>query len=270
MDQLPWVRRLSPQLSVSSRHSLSMDQLLKDVEKLWQVDVIPFSQTPKHALQSKLDKKALECLDEKTKLEEINGIKRYVTPLLRVEKAPVLKASQEAVMPALRRMERRLAKDPAQAAIYEQEIQKLTEAGCVKKLKLNEIELSDDSWYIPHHLVEQNGKHCVVFNCSYQYQGESLNAYLLPGPVLGPSFIGVLLRFREHQVVISGDIRSMFHQVRLLASDSPFLRFLWRDMRREDPVDVYEWQVLPFGATCSPCCAIYALQKCVQNLPVEF
>jgi len=62
----------------------------------------------------------------------------------------------------------------------------------------------------------------------------------------------------------------MFHQVSLLSSDSLLLRFLWRNLRRNNSVDVYEWQVLPFGATCSPCCATYALQKCVQGLPVEF
>ena len=38
------------------------------------------------------------------------------------------------------------------------------------------------------------------------------------------------------------------------------LRLIWRDLRSEDPPDVYEWQVLPFGTTCSPCCAIFALQ----------
>ena len=27
----------------------------------------------------------------------------------------------------------------------------------------------------------------------------------------------------------------------------------------------YEWQVLPFGTTCSPCCAIFALQKHVRD-----
>jgi len=166
-----------------------MDQLQSNVEKLWQVDLLPFSQNSKHVLRSKQDKDVIKCLDQKTKCEEINGVKRYATPLLRIKNAPVLKASPEAVMPALRRIERQLTKDPKHAAIYEQEIQKLIEAGCVKKLKLNEIDLGDESWYILYHLVEHNGKHRVVFNCSYQYQGESLNAYLLPGPVQGPSLI---------------------------------------------------------------------------------
>ena len=40
---------------------------------------------------------------------------------------------------------------------------------------------------------------------SYQFQGQNLNKSLLPGPTLGASLLGVLLRFREHAVVISGD-----------------------------------------------------------------
>lgn len=29
----------------------------------------------------------------------------------------------------------------------------------------------------------------------------------------------------------------------------------------DDPLKIFEWQVLPFGTTCSPCCATYALQQ---------
>lgn len=55
-------------------------------------------------------------------------------------------------------------------------------------------------------MVTHNNKDRIVFNCSYSYQGHALNDILLPGPVLGPSLLGVLLRFREHPVAISGDV----------------------------------------------------------------
>ncbi len=93
----------------------------------------------------------------------------------------------------------------------------------------------------------------------------NLNESLLPGPVLSPSLLGVLIRFREHSVAVSGDVKGMFHQVQLQEQDRPILRFLWRDMEREGEPDIFEWQVLPFGTTCSPCCASYALHKHVLD-----
>ena len=36
-------------------------------------------------------------------------------------------------------------------------------------------------------------------------------------------------------------------------------------MERTEEPKIYEWQVLPFGTTCSPCCAIHALQWHVQD-----
>ncbi len=87
--------------------------------------------------------------------------------------------------------------------------------------------------------------------------------FFLSHPGSFPS--GVLLRFREHTVAISGDIKAMFHQIRLLPEDRSLLRFLWRDMKRDKEPSVFEWQVLPFGTTCSPCCATYALQRHVKD-----
>lgn len=47
----------------------------------------------------------------------------------------------------------------------------------------------------------------VVLNCSSQFRGESLNQRLIPGLTLGPPLLAVLLRFREHLVAISSNIR---------------------------------------------------------------
>ncbi len=174
---------------------------------------------------------------------------------------PLLQAPKEAVLPNLRSTEKRLERDPIKAAAYKDEIKKLEVSGYAHKLPPGEVDTEGESWFIPHHIVQHNGKNRVVFNCSFQFRGHSLNEYLLPGPALGPSLLGVLLRFREHTVAVSADIRGMFHQVRLLPEDRHLLRFVWRDLDRTKPPDVYEWQVLPFGTTCSPCCAIYALQR---------
>ncbi len=94
------------------------------------------------------------------------------------------------------------------------------------EISTQEAEQSPESWYIPHHMVTHNNKDRIVFNCFYSYQGHALNDILLPGPILGPSLLDVLLRFREHPVAISGDVKGMFHQGYLLPSDKPIVRFL--------------------------------------------
>ena len=54
------------------------------------------------------------------------------------------------------------------------------------------------TWYIPHHGVHHPGKPRkirVVFDCSAQFAGESLNQELLTGPDLTNPIVGVLARF---------------------------------------------------------------------------
>ncbi len=131
--------------------------------------------------------------------------------------------------------------------VYNQEIERLEQCGYVVKLAAEAVDQTPESWYIPHHMVHHNGKHRVVYNCSFKYQCHNLNNYLLPGPTLTSTLLGVLLHFREHAIAITSDIKGMFHQIRLLPEDKPLLRFLWRNMQRETPVSVYEWQVCRLG-----------------------
>ncbi|KAK7889113.1 hypothetical protein WMY93_024673 [Mugilogobius chulae] len=233
------------------------------VEKLWQMDVLPW-RSEKISVRSRQDHEAIECLEKKTTRVEVDGVNRYATPLLRVKSFPNLSAPISAVLPQLRNTERRLVKAPDLAQVYNAEIQRLEQAGYVDRLPPG-AENTTSSWYIPHHLVEHNGKPRVVFNCSFQFRDVDLNKLLLPGPNLSPSLLAVLLRFREHCVAFSSDIRGMFHQIRLLPEDKPLLRFLWRNLRRDLEPTVYQWNVLPFGTTCSPCCATYALQRHVTD-----
>lgn len=85
------------------------------------------------------------------------------------------------------------------------EMQRLLETGAVCVVPASVPDTSE-CWYIPHHIVSHNGKSCLVFNCSHQYRGQNLNQYLLPGPTLGASLLGVLLHCREHPVAVTRDI----------------------------------------------------------------
>ncbi|KAI2661983.1 ORF V: Enzymatic polyprotein [Labeo rohita] len=223
-----------------------------------------FRRPPKGECQ---DQEALQLLDCKTLTLEMEGVHRLATPLLRHKDMPLLKAPRESVLSNLRSVERRLLKDPERAETYQAEMRRLLEAGAVRVVP-DPVPDTPECWYIPHHVVSHNGKSRLVFNCSHQYRGQSLNRYLLPGPTLGASLLGVLLRFREHPVAVSGDIKAMFHQVLLLPEDRPLLRFLWRDLHMDEAPQTLEWLVLPFGTTSSPCCAIYALQRHTRQHPL--
>ena len=105
------------------------------------------------------------------------------------------------------------------------------------------------------------GKVRVVFDAAASYKGTSLNDQLVAGPDLLNSLVGVIMRFRLHDVAMIADIETMFFQVRVIEKDQPSLRFLWRDVERENPPDVYHMQSMIFGAKSSPCCANYCLKR---------
>ena len=71
------------------------------------------------------------------------------------------------------------------------------------------------TWYLTHHSVyhKQKKKIRVVFDCSLKFQGKSQNDRLLQGPDLANNLVGVLIRFREYPIALSGDIEKMFLQV---------------------------------------------------------
>ena len=119
---------------------------------------------------------------------------------------------------------------------YQETIDTDVNAGYVRKVDQAELNETKDKlqWYLPHHPVINPHKHEKVrrvCNAAAKYQSVALNDKLLPGPDLLQSLIGIIFRFREHQINLSADIEAMFLQVAVPKDGSRCLQFLWR----EDP-----------------------------------
>ena len=219
---------------------------------------------------SQEDKKFVSVLSQSIHFE--NG--HYEMPLPFRGKDPRLPNNRAYALNRLKSLKRRLERDETYRQHYSQfmkELLKNNHAEIVPKDEMN----SDRGcvWYIPHHSVyhpQKPDKIRIVFDCSAQFQGESLIAHL-QGPDLTNKLIGVLCRFRREPIAITCDVEKMFHQFKVNCSHRDYLRLLWwsNDDYSVEPQE-YRMTVHLFGATSSPGCANFGFKQIAEDYQDEF
>ena len=81
--------------------------------------------------------------------------------------------------------------------------------------------------------------------------------------------IGILLRWREEQVALVGDIRKMFHSIHLKPLEQHCHRFLWRDLETDREPDVYVMTRVNMGDTPAPAISTEAVYKAADMFESE-
>ncbi|KAK3754553.1 hypothetical protein QZH41_005587 [Actinostola sp. cb2023] len=214
---------------------VSSVNLERQVEKFWSLEQHGFA-NPDESKNSVEDKKALEILQETTKLKD----GRYEVGLLWNTKDPHLPNNRTQAERRLRQLKRRFVRDSEFAARYKAVMEEYISIGYAKKLSDEEAaRTSAKTWYLPHHGVTNpnKAKVRVVYDAAAVYGGTSLNKELFQGPQLNNSLIGVLMRFRKERIAVSSDIESMFHRVACREEDTDALRFLWWNGNEDEPSD---------------------------------
>jgi hypothetical protein len=74
-----------------------------------------------------------------------------------------------------------------------------------------------------------------------------------------------VLRFRENEVAISGDISKMYRRVLIPKEDQDVYLFLWRNLETDREPGVYAKIVLTFGDKPAPAMAQIALRKTAED-----
>lgn len=143
-------------------------------------------------------------------------------------------------------LEAKMRRDPSLHQFIVDKIDDYKKKGYMRKLKPNEISNSSRSRYLAIFTVlnANKNKRRLVWDAAEKVGDIALNSMLLKGPDQLKSLMGILLRFRENPVAGCGDIREMFHQVKVAEEDQVAQMFLWCDGEFSRKPDVYAMCVI--------------------------
>ena len=239
------------------------------LEEFWSTE----SFGTKYDLQSPRSTRDLELLKSLSDTTHLSD-GHYVVDKLWKETDIKLPNNKSLAERRLQQLFKRFLKQPELYKLYANKLKSYVEEGYARRLTFDEAaEVSQRTWYLPHHPVvslNKPGKVRPVFDCAAKFHGVSLNDNLETGPDLTNNLAGILLKFRKYKFAIVADIESMFYQVKVGESDRDSLRYLWKENPGQLNPDTYQMLVHIFGGRDSPCCASYALQRTALDHREEF
>lgn len=261
MDQEEKVHHVN-ECNCRSEHDLRLETLVRENYSLDSIGV----SNPEILPISTSDQKAYDILKSTTNLQ---GDRYEVGLLWKFDHINLPKSFQMAVK-RHQCLEKRGRIEPQLLEIIDSQIQEYVKKGYASEVS----EWSKDDvhcWYLPIFVVKNPNKPNkirLVWDAAATVGGISLNTVLLKGPDLVASLPAVLQRFRQYEVAFSGDIKEMFHQIKIRKQDRQYQRFLWRKSPEED-LKVYVMNVMTFGATCSPSCAQFIKNENAERFRVS-
>ncbi|XP_063240264.1 uncharacterized protein LOC134541050 [Bacillus rossius redtenbacheri] len=257
--QVPSLTATSLCISLLTSHP-PLDEVVK---RFWELEEFPAT-----THKSPEDVKCEEWFS-KTHLRSGDG--RYSVSL--PFRQPLLKlgASRPQALNRFLRLENRLKSDPKLKAMYSEFMSDYVASGHMEEV--TESQIPSASYYIPHHCVvkpeSSTTKLRVVFDASAKSSsGVSLNDALFTGTRLQRDIVDLLLSFRLHVVVFTGDIKQMYRQIGV-HTHQDYQHIVWR-FNDAEPVKDYRLKTVTYGVSAAPFLALRTLQQLAQDETEHF
>ncbi|XP_065077560.1 uncharacterized protein LOC135700833 [Ochlerotatus camptorhynchus] len=220
--------------------------------------------------ESTEEKRAREILERTTK--RVGD--RFETGLLWKTDDPKFPVSFPMAVRRMKQLEKRLQKNPELHENVCKQIDEYQEKGYAHLATEDELAGTppDEVWYLPLSVVQnpkKPGKIRLVWDAAATVQGVSLNSLLLKGPDMLVPLVKVLFGFREWRIAFGGDVKEMFHQMKIRTEDKQKQRFVFRKTPDVSP-SIYVMDVATFGSTSSPCSAQFVKNRNAEELAAQY
>ncbi|KAI8432406.1 hypothetical protein MSG28_004803 [Choristoneura fumiferana] len=251
---------LSPSLSKPPQklHCNFTREISEKLTKFWNLEELPSSKIPTSA-----DDEFCEEHFIKNTYRLPDGRFSVLMPL---KESPEIALGDSYKMAAKRfyNLEKKLVKNPELKRRYSEFIHEYGDLG-----HLTKIERPKFGYYLPHHCVlrdhSESTKLRVVFDASAKSASQkSLNDIQYIGPVVQDDLFNILIRFRQHQYVFTGDIEKCYRQIKIHESQRNLQLILWRDDASK-PLDVLQLNTVTYGTASAP----YLSTRCLLQLAHE-
>ncbi|XP_076392689.1 uncharacterized protein LOC143265292 [Megachile rotundata] len=231
------------------------DELSKQLTQFWEVETIS---TNEELLSHPCEEHFIRTVTRHT-----DG--RFIVQMPVTDDVKNLGNSEVMAANRFRNLERKLAKSPALRLDYVGFIREYIALGHMSKVSRHTLTNACLSYYLPHHAVIKETSTTtrvrVVFDGSAKTStGISLNDVQRVGPVVQDDLFSILVRFRQHRVVVSADIEKMYRQILVSPEQRSLQRILWREDPSQ-PLDVYELNTVTYGTASAPFLATRCLRQ---------
>lgn len=196
---------------------------------------------------------------------------RFIVNMPLKDNASKLGDSKQVALKRFYSLERKLNRDDKLKTEYANFLKEYANLGHMTKI-IDENTSKQPTYYLPHHAVvkesSSTSKVRVVFDASAKPGvgvGLSLNEVQCVGPVIQDDLFSILIRFRQHEYVLSADIAKMYRQILVDDKQRSLQLILWR-FNANQPVSSYQLNTVTYGMASSS----FVATRCLKQLALEY